>query len=49
MTQPHRKKEMETQDHDQASLKGTLASVSVLGIIIVITWISLYVLFLNRL
>jgi hypothetical protein len=33
---------------DKSSLKGTLASVFILGIFIVVTWVCVYYLFLER-
>lgn len=33
---------------DKSSLKGTLASVFGLGIFIIVTWVSVYYLFLSR-
>jgi hypothetical protein len=43
-TKTNRKVEVE----DKLSLKGTLASVFILGIFIVVTWVSVYYLFLER-
>ncbi|NSL52659.1 cytochrome c oxidase subunit 2A [Calidifontibacillus erzurumensis] len=40
----HQKTEVE----DSSSLKGTLASVGILGLIILITWFSAFNLFLDR-
>ena len=37
-----------TEVEDSSSLKGTLASVFFLGIFIVVTWLSVYFLFLDR-
>lgn len=33
---------------EQTSLKGTLASVFILGIFILISWVSVFYLFINR-
>jgi hypothetical protein len=33
---------------DSSSLKGTLASVFFLGIFLIVTWVSVYFLFLDR-
>lgn len=49
MAQSQLKKKPEAHSDDHSSLKGTLASVFVLGFIIVITWVSVYFLFLDRL
>lgn len=37
-----------TKVEDQSSLKGTLASVLLLGLFIVASWVSVYFIFLNR-
>jgi hypothetical protein len=37
-----------TEIEDSSSLKGTLASVFFLGIFLVVTWVSVYFLFLDR-
>jgi len=37
-----------TQVEDSGSLKGTLASVGILGLIIIISWFGAFNLFLNR-
>ncbi|WML47751.1 cytochrome c oxidase subunit 2A [Neobacillus sp. PS3-34] len=36
------------KDEESASLKGTMASVAFLGIFIIVTWLSVYFLFVNR-
>lgn len=41
-------KNTKTEIEDSSSLKGTLASVFLLGFILVITWVSVYFLFLDR-
>ncbi|MCQ6277854.1 cytochrome c oxidase subunit 2A [Bacillus sp. EB600] len=38
-----------TEIEDKSSLKGTMVSVSFLGLFIVVTWVSVYFLFLSRL
>lgn len=38
----------ETEIEDSSSLKGTLASVFLLGLILIITWAGVYLLFLDR-
>jgi hypothetical protein len=40
------KQKVETED--KSSLKGTLASVFILGAFIVVTWVSVYYLFVER-
>ncbi|CAM3504727.1 cytochrome c oxidase subunit 2A [Cytobacillus oceanisediminis] len=37
-----------TEIEDSSSLKGTLASVFLLGFFLVITWIGVYLLFVSR-
>ncbi|MFF2450008.1 cytochrome c oxidase subunit 2A [Neobacillus sp. NPDC058068] len=37
-----------TEIEDRSSLKGTLASVFFLGIFIIVTWVSVYYLFVDR-
>jgi hypothetical protein len=39
---------MRAEIEDSSSLKGTLASVFFLGIFLVVTWVSVYFLFLDR-
>lgn len=48
MPSPELKNKVKLKE-DNSGLKGTLASVFVLGAIIAITWISVYFLFLERL
>ncbi|NRD80517.1 cytochrome c oxidase subunit 2A [Bacillus sp. BRMEA1] len=43
------KTEQKTKTEDRSSLKGTLVSVFFLGLFIVVTWISVYILFVERL
>ncbi|MDP4083500.1 MAG: cytochrome c oxidase subunit 2A [Bacillota bacterium] len=38
-----------TEEEDKTSLQGTLLSVFFVGLFIVASWISVYLLFLNRL
>jgi hypothetical protein len=38
-----------TEIEDTSSLNGTMVSVSFLGLFIVVTWVSVYFIFLNRL
>ncbi|QED48377.1 hypothetical protein [Cytobacillus dafuensis] len=40
--------ETEIEVEDSSSLKGTLASVFLLGVILIVTWVSVYSLFLDR-
>ncbi|MGM9929405.1 MAG: cytochrome c oxidase subunit 2A [Bacillus sp. (in: firmicutes)] len=49
MAQTHLKKQPKIHNDEHSSLKGTLASVFILGLIIVITWGGVYFLFLDRL
>jgi len=37
-----------TKVEDKSSLKGTMASVCLLGLFIVATWVGVYFVFLNR-
>lgn len=46
-TQYEKKTESSTEEH--TSLKGTLVSVFIVGLVIIITWVGVYSLFLNRL
>lgn len=48
MAQPAIGKKSKTKVEDQSSLKGTLASVFLLGFFLIITWVSVYFLFLDR-
>ncbi|MEH7176617.1 cytochrome c oxidase subunit 2A [Neobacillus vireti] len=48
MAKAELKTNKKTEIEDSSSLKGTLASVFLLGIFIVVTWISVYFLFLDR-
>ncbi|MDP4161909.1 MAG: cytochrome c oxidase subunit 2A [Bacillota bacterium] len=45
-TEPKGKKKI--KDEENSSLKGTLVSVLFLGIFVIVTWVSVYFLFLNR-
>ncbi|RFU65492.1 cytochrome c oxidase subunit 2A [Peribacillus glennii] len=50
MAMPELKTKTQTKvEDDHSSLKGTLASVFVLGCILIITWVSVYFLYLDRL
>lgn len=49
MTKAEVKTNHKTEVEDRSSLKGTLASVFFLGIFIIVTWASVYYLFLERL
>ncbi|WP_374722061.1 cytochrome c oxidase subunit 2A [Peribacillus tepidiphilus] len=49
MAQTELKNKTKTHVDDHSSLKGTLASVFMLGFILIITWVSVYFLFLDRL
>jgi hypothetical protein len=49
MAAPELKTKQGTKVEDHSSLKGTLASVFLLGFILIITWVSVYFLFLDRL
>lgn len=42
------KQKQKTEIEDSSSLKGTLASVFLLGFFIIITWLSVYFLFVDR-
>ena len=48
MAQPEIRKKTSTKVEDNSSLKGTLASVFLLGFFLIITWVGVYLLFLNR-
>jgi len=49
MAQPQLKNKPDPHNDKHGSLKGTLASVIILGLVIVITWASVYSLFVSRL
>jgi hypothetical protein len=42
------KTKQKVEVEDKSSLKGTLASVLLLGVFIIITWVSVYYLFVER-
>lgn len=42
------KTKQKTEVEDSSSLKGTLVSVGFLGIFIIVTWVSVYFLYLRR-
>jgi hypothetical protein len=48
MAKTELKTKQNTEIEDSSSLKGTLASVFFLGIFLVVTWASVYFLFLER-
>ncbi|WP_246861316.1 cytochrome c oxidase subunit 2A [Bacillus sp. REN3] len=48
MAQPGYGKKTNTKVEDQSSLKGTLVSVFLLGFFLIITWVGVYFLFLDR-
>lgn len=48
MAQPSIGKETKTKIEEESSLKGTLASVFLLGFFLIITWVGVYFLFLDR-
>ncbi|MHA6251143.1 cytochrome c oxidase subunit 2A [Oceanobacillus sp. CAU 1775] len=43
-----KKKEVQPDHDNEPSLKGTLISVSILGVILVVSWIGAFMLFLSR-
>ncbi|WP_050615374.1 cytochrome c oxidase subunit 2A [Bacillus testis] len=49
MAQTQLKKKPEAHTDEHSSLKGTLASVFIVGLVILVTWVSVYFLFVNRL
>ncbi|MFS0781441.1 cytochrome c oxidase subunit 2A [Bacillus sp. 1P06AnD] len=49
MAQTQLKKQTDARKESHSSLKGTLASVSIVGAVILVTWVSVYFLFVNRL
>ncbi|WP_462411980.1 cytochrome c oxidase subunit 2A [Neobacillus sp. Marseille-QA0830] len=48
MAKAELKANQKTETEESSSLKGTLASVFFLGIFIVVTWLSVYYLFVDR-
>ena len=42
------KSKQQTEVEDKSSLKGTFASVLFLGLFIIVTWLSVYFLFVER-
>lgn len=48
MAKPELKTNQKTQVEDRSSLKGTLASVFLLGLFIIVSWVSVYYLFVDR-
>lgn len=49
MAQTQLKKNNQPHSEEHSSLKGALASVFIVGFIIIITWVGVYFLFLDRL
>ncbi|MBO1004619.1 cytochrome c oxidase subunit 2A [Pseudogracilibacillus auburnensis] len=47
MPQPQRTEQSENE-HEGMDLRGTLVSVTILGIIIIISWIGVWYLFISR-
>ncbi|WP_405101901.1 cytochrome c oxidase subunit 2A [Oceanobacillus sp. FSL H7-0719] len=43
-----KKKQLNTHQEKEPNLKGTLISVSILGIFLLVTWIGAFMLFLSR-
>lgn len=48
MTMPKIETEKKIKVEDSSSLKGTLASVFLLGFFLIVTWVGVYFLFLDR-
>lgn len=48
MAKTELKTNQKTQVEDRSSLKGTLASVFLLGLFIIVSWVSVYYLFVDR-
>ncbi|PLR79610.1 cytochrome c oxidase subunit 2A [Bacillus canaveralius] len=48
MAKTELRNQTKTEIEDSSSLKGTLASVFLLGFFLIITWVSVYYLFLDR-
>ncbi|WP_251554731.1 cytochrome c oxidase subunit 2A [Neobacillus muris] len=48
MAKAELKANQKTEVEDSSSLKGTLASVFFVGLFIVVTWVSVYYLFVDR-
>ncbi|MDE3839331.1 cytochrome c oxidase subunit 2A [Bacillus methanolicus] len=48
MAEPQLAKKTEAKNEESTSLKGTLASVFLLGFFIVFTWLGVYYLYLDR-
>ncbi|MCM3766623.1 MULTISPECIES: cytochrome c oxidase subunit 2A [Bacillaceae] len=48
MAKAELKAKQHTQVEDSSSLKGTLASVFLLGLFIIVSWVSVYYLFVDR-
>ena len=43
-----KKKQVHAEEDNEPNLKGTLISVSILGAILLVTWIGAFMLFLSR-
>lgn len=48
MAHPELSKKTKTKVEDSSSLKGTLASVFLLGFFLIITWLGVFFLFVDR-
>lgn len=48
MAKAELKTKHQTEIEDRSSLKGTLASVFILGLFIIVSWVSVYYLFVDR-
>ncbi|MBU8879025.1 cytochrome c oxidase subunit 2A [Bacillus sp. FJAT-29790] len=48
MAKPELNRKVETEIEDSSSLKGTFASVMILGVFLIVTWVGVYMLFLDR-
>ncbi|MBS4215918.1 MULTISPECIES: cytochrome c oxidase subunit 2A [Neobacillus] len=48
MAKAELKTKHQTEIEDSSSLKGTLASVFILGLFIIVSWVSVYYLFVDR-
>ncbi|MEH7108606.1 MULTISPECIES: cytochrome c oxidase subunit 2A [Bacillaceae] len=48
MAKAELKTKQKTEVEDSSSLKGTMASVFFLGLFIIVTWLSVYFLFVER-
>ncbi|CAM3892692.1 cytochrome c oxidase subunit 2A [Mesobacillus zeae] len=48
MAQPGLQKKTSTKTEDTSSLKGTLISVFLVGLFLIITWVGVFYLFMDR-